>query len=535
MKLRKIMAPLLVAAALCAFTGTTAFAFSDTDNHPSQNAIKKWSEEYSIILGYPDGTFRPDYTITRGEFATVLDRFLQYSVKSPADTFSDTSGLWCEAQVLKLNAAGVMYGASGRAMVQSNLTREQAVTMIVRAFNIPESLSSMPYDDQKQISQYARGGVAAMTERGYLTGRSFRPKQAITRSEVLSILDHMIKTLWQTSDPFGGKVDGTLMLTSKNGAYLESAAINGNLIIGPGVTGTITLNNCSVRGAIINLGNAQIVRQDSSTDVPSTDPQLPADETFTYYGKQIPVAKNVPLNRFMPGDFVWNENGRLTCNSAEYKVRFGIDVSHYQNKNTPGRAINWNAVAADGVDFAYIRLAYRGYGTGRLVQDEYAYANVRGSLAAGIETGGYVFSQAVSEAEAVEEAEFALNLLGGMRLNGPIIFDWELGNASYRVSHVDRETATAAALAFCRRIEQAGYRAMIYCGKEVAYTKYDLSKLREYPLWYPEYEKQNAAGSRPDFHYQMQCWQYTDSASIAGIGGRVDANLELVPAAKGTN
>lgn len=94
MKLRKIIAPLLVAATLCAFTGTTAFAFCDTENHPAQNAIKKWSEDYSIIQGYPDGTFRPDHTITRGEFAVVLDRFLQYSQKASADTFSDTTGLW---------------------------------------------------------------------------------------------------------------------------------------------------------------------------------------------------------------------------------------------------------------------------------------------------------------------------------------------------------------------------------------------------------------------------------------------------------
>ena len=111
-------------------------AFTDTTGHWAETAITKWSEEYSIINGYEDGTFRPDNSITRGAFAGILDRFLKFQSTSPAGTFSDLSGNYWEDAILKLHASGVYLGNNGQALAGDTITRQQAVTMIARAFNI---------------------------------------------------------------------------------------------------------------------------------------------------------------------------------------------------------------------------------------------------------------------------------------------------------------------------------------------------------------------------------------------------------------
>lgn len=94
------------------------------------SAINKWSQEYGIIQGYDDGTFRPDNSITRGAFAGILDRFLHFQTTSPANTFSDTAGTYWEDAILKLHASGVYLGNQGKALSSSTITRQQAVAMI---------------------------------------------------------------------------------------------------------------------------------------------------------------------------------------------------------------------------------------------------------------------------------------------------------------------------------------------------------------------------------------------------------------------
>lgn len=120
-------------------------AFTDTTGHWAETAITKWSEEYSIINGYEDGTFRPDNSITRGAFAGILDRFLKFQSTSPAGTFSDLSGNYWEDAILKLHASGVYLGNNGQALAGDTITRQQAVTMIARAFNISGESATVYY------------------------------------------------------------------------------------------------------------------------------------------------------------------------------------------------------------------------------------------------------------------------------------------------------------------------------------------------------------------------------------------------------
>ena len=169
--MRKIHIPKkLVSAALAVvLTVTPAAAFVDIDYHWASGAIYKWSNEYSIIQGYEDGTFRPDNSITRGAFAGIMDRFLKFQNISPAETFSDTAGTYWEEAILKLHAAGVYLGNNGKALPGDTITRQQAVTMIARAFGITgDETAMLPYGDGDLVASYARGPVSEMSARGFI-------------------------------------------------------------------------------------------------------------------------------------------------------------------------------------------------------------------------------------------------------------------------------------------------------------------------------------------------------------------------------
>ena len=124
--------------------------------------------------------------------------------------------------------------------------------------------------------------------------------------------------------------------------------------------------------------------------------------------------------------------------------------------------------------------------------------------------------------------DFVIEQLKGHEIDGPVAYDWEMKDSTYRVYGTSPEMATACAIAFCRRIEDAGYTPMIYAGKYVSYVKYDQGAIDGYLRWYPEYKSEKSEVLAPTICYQMDYWQFSSGCSIAGIGGRVDANLHLI-------
>ena len=178
-----------------------------------------------------------------------------------------------------------------------------------------------------------------------------------------------------------------------------------------------------------------------------------------------------------------------------------------------------------------VRIGLRGTSTGAIHADAFYKQNIEGAMAAGIQTGVYFFAQAITVEEAIEEADFVLSLLEGHQINGPVAYDWEMHDSSYRVYGTTPEMATACAIAFCRRIEEAGYKAMVYAGQYVSYVKYDQGALAPYLSWYPEYKTTSSEKLYPTLYYQMDYWQFSSSCAIAGIGDgrttKVDANIRF--------
>ncbi len=209
------------------------------------------------------------------------------------------------------------------------------------------------------------------------------------------------------------------------------------------------------------------------------------------------------------GRYSYIEDGKVTS-------RFGIDVSSHQGD------IDWEAVKADGVEFAFIRAVYRGYGTGKLVVDEKCIENIEGAQAAGIDVGVYVFSQAISKDEVLEEASTVIDLLKGYELQLPIVFDVEkVSDSEARTNTLSVEDRTNLTIGFLNSIKNAGYDGMIYHNTEMGAMLIDLTQLTEYPKWFAGYNK--------EFYwpYEYQLWQYSESGTVKGIKGKVDLDLWL--------
>jgi hypothetical protein len=129
--------------------------------------------------------------------------------------------------------------------------------------------------------------------------------------------------------------------------------------------------------------------------------------------------------------------------------------------------------------------------------------------------------------EAIEEAEYVIELLEDHEIDGPVAYDWEMHDSSYRVFGTSQKMATACAIAFCERIAREGYTPMIYASGYVNYMKYDQGAIADYLSWYPEYKSEESEKLYPDFIYQMDYWQFSSKCTVDGIGGYVDGNLHF--------
>ena len=212
-------------------------------------------------------------------------------------------------------------------------------------------------------------------------------------------------------------------------------------------------------------------------------------------------------------------NGRKEYTDTEkFDVKTAVDVSSYQGY------INWNSVAADGVDCAIIRAGYRGYSAGDVVTDSYFHTNIRGALDAGLEVGVYFFSQAITVEEAIAEADFILSKISGYNVTLPIVFDMEeISNAEARANSLSAKEVTDITVAFCERIKQAGYTPMVYGNIEWMCDKMELERIDGYAKWFAQYTP------KPFFPYDIYAWQYTESGKVNGISTGADLSLIFIP------
>ena len=257
----------------------------------------------------------------------------------------------------------------------------------------------------------------------------------------------------------------------------------------------------------------EILLQNSSEEdpgaLPGEDNLEPEDSDEEPENPTIPPDRN-PYDQY---DFQYDRHNYLKLQNLHSYA--GVDVSAYQGK------IDWKKVKASGIDFAIIRLGYRGYESGKLVEDDYAKANLKGAKEAGLKVGAYFFSQALNIKETDEEIKFIMKILGDTKLEMPLVLDWEIPANTARTRKMDATTLTDIQRHFCGQVRDMGYQPMIYFNWHQSEKLYYLSDLEEYPFWLALYQ------DRMTYPWKVEMWQYTDKGKVPGIQGNVDLNVYM--------
>lgn len=247
-----------------------------------------------------------------------------------------------------------------------------------------------------------------------------------------------------------------------------------------------------------------------------TDQLVVADDGRYYF---FPITDEIEHHAFGSEDFAINDDGFLEYTGEDTSLQFykGIDVSRFQGE------IDWEQVADYGIDFAIIRVGLRGSTEGKLLEDDTFEYNIENAIANGINVGVYFYSQAVSEEEAQEEAQFVLDLIEPYDITYPVVLDIESADStSARTNELNQSQYTAIAQTFCSTVEGAGYEAVIYGNVKSFTLLLDAKQLSDYDTWIAYY------GTPLYYPYKFGMWQYSSTGSIPGIDGDVDLNISII-------
>ena len=250
-------------------------------------------------------------------------------------------------------------------------------------------------------------------------------------------------------------------------------------------------------------GKGPLIRKPDSTTAPTSMTRPVVEE------ETLPPP---PENPYGPIDFIEEEEtGEITLTSGE-GIK-GIDVSEWNGE------IDWQQVKDSGVEFVIVRVGGRGTEGGNLYDDEMAQTYYEEATAAGLKVGAYIFAQSITVEEAIEEAEFVLDVVKDWDVQMPLVYDWEYVDETARTADTDSRTLTDMAKAFCDTIKDAGYTPMIYFGRSQSKDLLILEELVDYPFWLAMYS------TIMDYPYKIDMWQYTETGTVPGVDGNVDLNL----------
>lgn len=245
-----------------------------------------------------------------------------------------------------------------------------------------------------------------------------------------------------------------------------------------------------------------------------------------FYGDQNnAVARIARYGTFdTPSPFVSNKTYSHQDIFTGRQILDGVDVSQWQGKN-----INWTTVQNAGIEFAFVRVGYRGYGdAGTLnenTKDIYFDQNMKNAIAAGVPVGIYIFSQAITTDEAKEEANYILEHIGSYQVSMPLIMDYEYASDSsggrLKKANLSKKKATEICMAFCDTIAAAGYMPMVYANKSMLNDQLNAKTITDagYPIWLAHYT------TNTDYAGTFDFWQYSSTGSVSGISGNVDMNF----------
>lgn len=235
------------------------------------------------------------------------------------------------------------------------------------------------------------------------------------------------------------------------------------------------------------------------------------------------IAEESPLESpLVAHDYDWEylklEDTFAYYEDDTYTSMQGIDVSSLQGE------IDWKKVKQAGIEFAMIRVGYRGYSAGVMHEDTYFKRNIEQAIANDIPVGVYFFSQAVTVEEAREEAEFVLKKIKNYKIDLPVVFDMEkAGEGNGRVDNLPKDVWTENAVEFLKVIQEEGYQPMVYNSTNLFERYFNMEYLQEFDTWTAQYN-----APYPTYPYTFSIWQYSCTGTVEGVNTAVDMDLMFV-------
>ena len=229
-----------------------------------------------------------------------------------------------------------------------------------------------------------------------------------------------------------------------------------------------------------------------------------------------PITDEIESHGFDEDDFEVGEDGFLTYvgSDTSVSVKKGIDVSRFQGD------IDWEKVAAAGIDFAFVRVGLRGTTEGKILTDDYYEDNIKEATENGIDVGVYFYSQAIDEVEALEEVQMVLDAIEPYEIKYPVVIDVESADSdSARTVNLTSDTYEAVVKTFCDTVSSAGYTPMIYGNVKSFTLLMDAIDVDNYDIWIAYY------GTPLYYPYHFNVWQFTSTGSVDGIDGNVDLDI----------
>lgn len=238
---------------------TSSHAFSDVDSsYWANNIIKKWTSN-GIMSGYSDGSFKPNGYITKAELVSIInniDNDIENVRKRPSKDIS-ISDWYCEDMSLALKNGLVELDSKGNLNPKSLLTREEALTMLAKLFNLkykgnPNFVLSK-FNDADNVDGDNLSYIADMVSKGYVNGNNgkLNPKDKITRAEVVAVLDNMIEEICTTGRLINKKINGNLIVNGDR-VELSNVQVNGYIYVLNGAkNGNLSFNNVYASKGIV--------------------------------------------------------------------------------------------------------------------------------------------------------------------------------------------------------------------------------------------------------------------------------------------
>lgn len=173
-------------------TPTPAVSFKDMQGHWAQPSVARLVE-LGAIAGYPDNSFKPNRSVTRAEFATMLVKALK--LEGSGQNYSDTTSHWAREAIAAASGLGIVNGYADRSFgPDDTLTREQMASMLVRAAGLTASGTPVSFSDAAQVSSWSLPSLQAAVSSGLMNGYTdgtIKPQGLTTRAEAATVLSRL--------------------------------------------------------------------------------------------------------------------------------------------------------------------------------------------------------------------------------------------------------------------------------------------------------------------------------------------------------